>query len=258
MIGIKLFIIYILIVLFILIDEKTFYSQKKIIPIVFSINDNYAYPLIVLLTSILYNSSQQTFFIFYILISPDVKEDKLKKISGLKEKYKNFKNVSIYMGEKFTKYISGGYKTAAVYYRLAISDLLIDVDKIIYLDTDTIVHKDLNDLYNINMGKYYYMGFPGVDLINIEFNGTRNFINSGVMLINLKKLREINSSKLFEDYYLKYGTKKVDEYLINAVFYDKISFLPLIYGIPDFGAGSHFTQTSSVFLKSFNNLINNT
>lgn len=108
------------------------------------------------------------------------------------------------------------------------------------------------------MEKYYYMGFPGVDLISIEFNGTRNFINSGVMLINLKKLREINSTKLFEDYYLKYGTKKHDEYLINAVFYDKISFLPLIYGIPDFGAGSHFTLTSSVFLESFKNLINYT
>ena len=104
------------------------------------------------------------------------------------------------MGQKFSKYNPGYYKTPAVYYRLALSNLITDADKIIYLDIDNIVHKDLNDLYKINMGKYYYMGFPGLDLVRFEINGTRNFINSGVMLINLKKLREINSTSLFEEY----------------------------------------------------------
>ena len=44
------------------------------------------------------------------------------------------------------------------------------------------------------------MGFPDHDIINYEFNGKRNFINSGVMLINLKKLREVNAPKLLKDY----------------------------------------------------------
>ena len=75
------------------------------------------------------------------------------------------------------------------------------------------------------------------------------FFNNG----NLKKLREVNAPKLFKDYYMKYGTKKVDEYLINAVFYDKISFLPLIYGIPDFGTGNSFTISPELFLNRFKN-----
>ena len=85
------------------------------------------------------------------------------------------------------------------------------------------------------MGDYYYLGFPGNDLTRFSFNGTRNFINSGCMLVNLKKLREVNASELFKDFYKKHGSRKYDEYLINAVFYNKISFLPFIYGIPDFG-----------------------
>ena len=131
MLKIKLYALSLLIILLILITEHNSNTQKKLIPIVFSINDNYAYPLIVLLTSILYNSSPKTFFIFYFLISPDLKENKLKKIFGLKEKYKNYKNVTIYMGEKYSKYNLGGYRTPAIYYRLAISDLIKDVDKII-------------------------------------------------------------------------------------------------------------------------------
>ena len=62
------------------------------------------------------------------------------------------------------------------------------MNKIIYLDADIIVHKDITDLYNLDMKDYYYLGFPGHDIVDFEFNGTRNFINSGCMLVNLKKL----------------------------------------------------------------------
>ena len=59
------------------------------------------------------------------------------------------------------------------------------------------------------MGKYYYLGFPGHDLFNFEINGTRNFINSGCMLVNLKKLRESNAPKLFMDFYQKKWNEKI-------------------------------------------------
>ena len=160
------------------------------------------------------------------------------------------------MGDKFANYPQLYYNSASVYYRLELSNLILDFDKIIYLDIDTIVHKDLTELFNIDIGKYYFLGFPALDLTIYQFRGTRNYISSGVMLINLKKLREVNAPKLFKDYYMKYGTKKVDEYLINAVFYDKISFLPLIYGIPDFGTGNSFTISPELFLNRFKNFTN--
>ena len=90
------------------------------------------------------------------------------------------------MGEKFSKFNKNYYKTAAVYYRLELSNLINNEDKIIYLDVDTVTHKDLTEFYNIDMGKNYYMGFPGHDLTFREFNGTRNFINTGTMLVIIK------------------------------------------------------------------------
>ena len=240
---------------FLLIYIKNKSSEKHNIPIAFSLNSKYCYPLIVALTSILFNASPNTFYTFYLLLSPDLMELQIQKILSLKEKYPNCKFELIPMGEKYSSYI---YKSATVFYRMELSNVINDVDKLIYLDVDTITHKDLTELYNIDMGKNYYMGYPGHDLTFYEFNGTRNFINTGVILINLKKLREVNATFLLKDYYHKYGTKKVDEYLINAVFYDKISFLPLKYGIPDFGAGSKLTKNSSCFLSIFENYINNT
>jgi len=55
---------------------------------------------------------------------------------------------------------------------LELSNLITDVDKLIYLDVDTIVHKDLTEFFNIDMGKNYYMGFPDRDLAIRKFHGT--------------------------------------------------------------------------------------
>ena len=239
-------------------NEKNIINKTNQIPIASSINNNYVYPIIVAMTSILYNSSPTSFFTFYLLLAPDVQEENLKKISGLKDKYSNCKFVFIHVENKFTRFFTGYYKSPTIYYRLELSNLITDVNKIIYLDVDTITHKDLTQFYNLDMGKYYYLGFPGHDLVNFEINGTRNFINSGCMLVNLEKLRECNAPKLFFDFYEKFGTKKYDEYVINSVFYNKISFLPLIYGIPDFGFTNPSTSTPEVFLKKFKNYINYT
>ena len=43
---------------------------------------------------------------------------------------------------------------------------------------------------------------------------------------------------------------------MNSVFYDKISFLPFKYGLPDFGEGNHITATPFNYCKEFHNYVN--
>ena len=64
------------------------------------------------------------------------------------------------------------------------------------------------------------------------------------------EFRKINAHLLFEKYYKIHGTKKVDEYLINIIFYNKISFLPLKFGIPDFEEGTKLIGSPSIFWHS--------
>ena len=171
--------------------------------------------ILIILTSILYNAAPGTFYKFYLLLSPDLQESQLQKILGLREIYINCEIKLIPMGKKYSKYKTNFYKSVTVFYRMELSNLINDTNKLIYLDVDTITHNDLTELYNIDMGKNYYMGFPGHDLTFIEFHGTRNFINTGCILINLKKLREVNATFLLQDYYNKYGSKKVDEFFMT-------------------------------------------
>ena len=124
------------------------------IKIAYSLNNEYAYPVIVAITSVLYNSSPENFFTFYLLLTPDVEEDNLKKISGLKEKYPKCNFVFLRVGNQFNTYFKGYYHSPVVYFRLELSNLINDTNKIIYLDVDTIVHKDLYEFYNLDMGPY--------------------------------------------------------------------------------------------------------
>ena len=58
------------------------------------------------------------------------------------------------MEKKFSKY-HHSHDSVAVYYRLELSNIIQDYDKIIYLDVDTLIHQDLTKFYNLDMGKYY-------------------------------------------------------------------------------------------------------
>ena len=63
-------------------------------------------------------------------------------------------------------------------------------DKILYLDTDIVCYKDIASLYNIDMENYEIAAakdFIGRKWIDV------NYLNSGVVLINLKNVRQVNS-----------------------------------------------------------------
>ena len=248
----KIILIFLLIFIFsyalYIFTIRFLYLKKNIIPVAFALNNEFTLPLIVTLTSVLYNADKNTFYIVHIMISEDFLEVNKRKIIGLNKKYKNFKIIFLDLKDKYKGWITHRYYDISTYYRLSLSDLVFDFDKIIYLDCDTLVHKDLSEMYNLEMNNYYYMGIPNMEIGLMEINGTRNFIGAGVMLINLKELRRLNATNLFVQYYNAHGTKKVDEYLINVVFCRNIGFLPLKFGLPDFHTSLFSVET---FYKKF-------
>ena len=70
---------------------------KISIPIAFAINNLFTYPLIVLLTSILYNSKPSTFYFFHIMIPDNFLEENKNKINGICKKYNKCKIIYLNM-----------------------------------------------------------------------------------------------------------------------------------------------------------------
>lgn len=62
-------------------------------------------------------------------------------------------------------------------------------DKLLYLDIDLLFHDDIRKLYNINISDYEYAAakdFYGKKLLHYDY------INAGVLLFNMKKIKETN------------------------------------------------------------------
>lgn len=84
----------------------------------------------------------------------------------------------------------GKSASIANYYRLAAACILpIDINKILYLDSDIIVRRSLHELWDTDVADYAlgavidYVWGPGKDYVELP-PGTKYF-NSGVMLINM-------------------------------------------------------------------------
>lgn len=115
---------------------------------------------------------------------------------------KNFFNTKIEVfnyKEIIDKYISKNNTNKFTYYsdatlvRLFISKIL-QVDKVIYLDTDAIVLDDISELWQTNLKGNYIAGVKDKNMDNfidyIDIMGLPDdCINAGVIVMNLKKIR---------------------------------------------------------------------
>ena len=218
-----------------------------------SLDNNYTYPIMVSIASILLNSNKNTFIQFHILIGNDVKKENQNKILSLKN-INNNTNFSFYnVGNNFNGWIHGKKKlTVASFYRSMLAELIKNVEKIIYLDGDTLTYGDISEMYQLNMDNIYFRGIREIlpEGYETEIDQSR-FICAGVMLMNLKLIREDHLFDTFKNYYIKLISKVIpnlvysnllflkfynkqiyygDQHIINALFREKINFLPPKFG----------------------------
>lgn len=90
-----------------------------------------------------------------------------------------------------------------IYYRIFAASLLpSELDRILYLDGDTIVINPLDELYNMDFEGNYFLACTHVRRFLTKVNQYRlgmeeesKYVNSGVMMMNLRALREKQNIK---------------------------------------------------------------
>ncbi len=126
------------------------------------------------------------------------------------------------------------------YYRLLIPDLLLNEDKCLYLDSDVVVSEDLSSLYNTDICNYLLAGVYALAYHLKESNDTyckkvglpdtSNYVNAGVLLMNLKKMREQNCTKKMMGL-VSANLPSQDQDIINRICYGQIKKLPFRYNV---------------------------
>ena len=159
----------------------------------------------------------------------------------LENKY-NSKNVKIVLHELKnsqkkeynTKSLKGWENriTHAAYYRFEIPKLIPN-DWCIYLDCDIIIKHDIYNLWNERDDKYLLCAVK--DAGNPYKCGKRifkhpeNVFNSGVLLMNLKSIRNTDFDNEWRRIESKYGHCEADQGILNIMFNDSVKILPPKY-----------------------------
>lgn len=195
------------------------------IQIVFITDEKYVMPTTVAITSILENKKKSTSYHFYIL-GNTLSSTSKSIINKLKT---DDTEITIIDSAKELNFKSGANahvsKTACLKFYLP--EILENLDKVLYLDSDIIVQKDLTDLYETNICDYYLASC--LDALATSVSYDNRYFNSGVMLLNLEKMRKDNIPNKLIEYKLTKNNTFMDQDAFNNVCKTSIKILPSRY-----------------------------
>lgn len=134
---------------------------------------------------------------------------------------------------------SGDFFSSAVYlYRVFIPSLFPIYKKAVYIDSDTILRGDIGELFDFDLGENAVAAMIDPKVTNIpEFRDYvdnaldvphTEYVNSGVQVMDLKKMRKEKYVQKMVDMIRKYDADLVapDQDYLNVIFKGKIAHLP--------------------------------
>lgn len=211
--------------------------------IVFSINNTYAPYLYVCLKSLLAHIKTYDKYKAYILyteLSERHQENILKlQTDNLKIEFINVETIISKYKDNFS---INNHFTIETYYRFFLPHIFLKIDKVLYLDADTMVMTDIKPLFQIDLGDNYLAVTHDCEIVRMSnLAGTEysdyftetlgvkieNYFQAGVMIVNLAKMRQDNITDKLLSAQKKIGTPKfVDQDILNMVCQNKVLFIP--------------------------------
>ena len=183
----------------------------------------------VAMTSILTSKNINSFICFHLVISSDFEQKNKEFLNSLHEQYLYFNISFIEMDDRYQKAYTDRRITTQAYYRFSLGELLPNLDKIIYLDTDILVYKDLTNFYNLNFEGKMILGQATYGNFNKKKNGPHS-INSGVLFLNLFEMRKNNlESRVIKIIKKRKKFTYHDQTIINDYFRKYVGLLPPEY-----------------------------
>lgn len=119
--------------------------------------------------------------------------------------------------------------------KFSIPDFLQEIDKALYVDGDILVLKDISKIFEYDISDVYAAVIKDGPKDKIEggkkhaYYGEPKYFNSGVMYLNLKKMREDKMSHKLIDFRLNEYNYFMDQDAFNQVFNGKVKYLSVLY-----------------------------
>lgn len=138
-------------------------------------------------------------------------------------------------------------------------DIFKSLDKILYLDSDVLILRDITDLWNTDISGVYAAVVKDVfSITNRDYMnnlGIRHefYFNSGVMLLNLAKMRDDKIPEKLLKFRMTHDQVFMDQDAFNAVIGNNVLYLPWWYNFLNcYLEYASPQQLSDLFTDDFN------
>lgn len=205
--------------------------------VLYTCDDTYVWLMGVSVISLFENNKALDNIEVYLL-GDNISEENKKKLELISLKYTRSITVIDMPEIEIPKKLLKNRWPRSAFYRLYAGNYLPkNIDKVLYLDCDTIVTGDLSGLDEIEIKNSLFYGV--LDCVgkyykkNIGLNKDSAYINAGVLLININELRCFDIFEELQNYMNKYQNyiNYADQDILNGVFYTKIKKLKCNYNV---------------------------
>lgn len=199
--------------------------------ILLTLDKKYIQHLHVMLVSLFENNKEQNFIVH--IFSDNLSTEIQNEVQELSNQYKQ--NIVFYdLNIDYIKHFSiSNHASLANYYRIIACKLLPqNITKILYMDVDLLVLKNIKALYSINLENNLLAVISEVGKMEeqkkiLNLPNDKQYFNSGIMLINLKKWQDEKwTEKLIN--YINQNPEKLmfwDQDALNAMCYGQCIYL---------------------------------
>lgn len=216
--------------------------------ILYTCDNNYIFLAGISMIS-LFENNRDVNDISVFLLGDKVSDANKKTLKSIADKYnRTFEAIDVLPMDAFKTFASQRWPISAFIRLYAPQYLPKSIDKILYLDCDTIITKNISSLENFQMEDFAIAGVKdclcGLYKKNIGLQVDSPYFNAGVLLMNLNKMRTIKINQKV-DIFLKTYTKKIiyaDQDVLNGALHGYFAILPPAYNVMTLAFSHSFNE----------------
>lgn len=214
---------------------------KNNVNICLTFDDNYLYHAISTIMSLVDNFYSNNSLIVNIIYGDNLSENSRRIV---KDELGSIVLINFIFVEKerfLGLPLNRDYININTYFRLLICELFPKLDKIIYIDSDTIVLGNIAELWNFPIANYLIgaaLDEGGVmQTRRLGLNSNNNYFNAGVLLFNLEEIRGRYEGRDLFDFFINCYLNNVerislqDQDILNIAFENDSKIIPLCWNV---------------------------
>lgn len=224
------------------------------IPIAFITDNNYFMPTMVAIQSLIDKKEDSDPQIYILGINLCLANERFLN------NYQNNESNIIYHPVAFSLYEDfitkeGQYVSIAALVKFQLAELFPEFDKLLYLDSDIIIRHSLQPLYDTDLENNYAAVVKDLMAIKQKDNerlGLNTYFNSGVLLLNCKKIREEHLfEKLLKEKRNNTALHYMDQDVFNVIFNNNVKFINVINNYQTYYGNLNIVNINMHFERSY-------